>query len=406
MQRIIITICLLITLNISFLFSKYPNDSTIVVLVSLDGFRWDYPDRGYCPKLLSIADVGVRASSLKPQFPSMTFPNHYSIITGLVPEKHGIIANFFRNRFNESQFSLKQPDVAGAQWFRGEAFWETARRNGIKTASFFWPGSEMDLEYRRPDYYHKYQHDLAYETRVRGVLDWLALPEKDRPRFITLYFDETDSKAHKFGTNSDGLNQGIKRVDDMIAMLDSGIVSLDLSNRVNLIVLSDHGMTDMSPNRVININKIIPPFLKDKSITTLSTMVFINTEQNDLENVYKYIKSKELGFIAYLKNEIPDRYRYKNHPFIGDIVLIADNGWIFNKNGAWSDSYVATHGYDDKFMDMHGIFFAKGPNFKKNYHSSMLNNLDIYPLLCYIFNIHPAGNIDGDLMNIIHLLNE
>lgn len=405
MKRFLFSLCIVCCINSNTLFSYEDDKAPIVILVSLDGFRWDYPDRGYSPVLQSISQAGVRGASLKPQFPSMTFPNHYSIITGLLPVHHGIIANYFANKFSNSHFSLKQPEVLNSQWYNGEAFWETARRNGIITASYFWPGSEIDIEYRRPDYYFTYEHNKPYEDRVSQALKWLSMPDSSKPRFITLYFDETDSKAHNYGTDSDELNNGIKRVDNMIAILDSGITALGLGNVVNLIVVSDHGMADISEDKIISLKSLFD-YDENIDITELSTMAFINPPVDRKLEIYKIIKSKEYGFKAYLKEEIPERFNFRHHPFIGDIVVFADKGWIFNKDGKWNKKYVATHGYDNKDMNMQGIFFAKGPAFKSNYRTSAIDNLDIYPLLCKIFDIYPSKNIDGNLLNIIHILNE
>lgn len=405
MKKILFVFLIICSINTSVLLAFEPTNSPIVVLVSLDGFRWDYPDRGFSPKINSIANEGVRALSLKPQFPTMTFPNHYSIITGLLPEHHGIIANNFMNKYDSSSFSLRQPEVSNSKWYNGEAFWQTARRNGIITASYFWPGSDIDLKYRTPDYYYNYEHNKPYEQRVAQVLKWLAMPDSTKPRFITLYFDETDSKAHKYGTESDELNQGIRKVDNMIAILDSGITALGLNRIVNLIILSDHGMSNISSERVISLKYLIDNDVSLK-MTELSTMVFIYPPAEQKLMIYNKIKSKENGFKVYLKENIPERYHYKHHPSIGDIVLIADKGWIFNQEGKWKEDYIATHGYDDKDMDMHGIFIAKGPAFKTHFRSSSINNLDIFPLLCSIFGIYPTTKIDGDLLNIIHVLKE
>ncbi|MDT3740966.1 MAG: ectonucleotide pyrophosphatase/phosphodiesterase [Candidatus Kapabacteria bacterium] len=405
MKRAASIILLIFNFAICFVLSQNDNQKPIVILISLDGFRWDYLNRGLSPELSSIAEEGVKAISLKPQFPSMTFPNHYSIITGLIPEKHGIIANSFQNPYNKNIFSLKQPAVSQAVWYQGEAFWETAKRNGIRTASYFWPGSEMNIDFRRPDYYEKYEHNRPYETRVKGVLDWLSLPDSLRPRFITLYFDETDSKGHRYGTNSPELKRGIERVDKMISMLDSSISSLGLSGIVNMIILSDHGMMDMSPDKVISVMELLE---NDTSVSFInhSSITFIQPDKDKILKYYDMIKKREKGFKVYLKKDIPDRYKYKNHPFISDIVLIAEPGWQIRKNLDWDSTYIATHGYDNSIMEMHGIFLAKGPAFKMNYNTGTLNNIDIYPLLCRIFDIEPAGNIDGDILNIIQVLKE
>ncbi len=389
------------------LFTSFSSDRPIVILVSLDGFRWDYLERGVSPYLTEIALKGVKAKSLKPQFPSMTFPNHYSIITGLYPEHHGIIANNFHNPFNKDSFSLKKPNVENAYWYRGEAFWETAKRNNIKTASYFWPGSEMNLEYRRPDYYHSYEHTLDYETRVKGVLDWLKLPDSLNPRFISLYFDETDSKAHRFGTNSKELNQGISRVDSMIRMLDSGLISLKIQDKVNLIVISDHGMTDIFEHTAINIKKILDSDTNNVSIVNHSSLgwIFLK-DKSKVNEIYSKLNMNKSRYRVFKKQDFPKRFNYGNHPFIGDIVIVPEIGWHITDGRKWDGKYVATHGFDNEEIDMHGIFLARGPSFKTNYNVGTLNNLDIYPLLCKIFGISHGSKIDGDLDRIIHILKE
>ncbi|NMB82229.1 MAG: alkaline phosphatase family protein, partial [Ignavibacteria bacterium] len=182
-------------------FSLFPQSGKpYVILVSLDGFRWDYLNRGLSPNLEFIRDNGASALSLRPTFPSKTFPNHQSIITGMYIENHGIIANTFRDEFKNELYRMGDTSaVRNSRWYLGEAFWETAERNGITTASYFWPGSEMNLEYRRPTYFENYEHNRPYEKRVEGVANWLKLPVDKRPHFITLYFDDTDTQGHRYG---------------------------------------------------------------------------------------------------------------------------------------------------------------------------------------------------------------
>jgi len=165
-----------------------------VILVSFDGFRWDYLNRNITPNLENIRETGVSASSLRPTFPSKTFPNHISIITGMYNDHHGIISNYFKNPFTNEVYKLgNNSAVKDPKWYRGEAFWETAKRQGIKTASFFWPGSEVTDINRRPDYYKTYEHKKSYKERVDTVITWLKIPQEERPHFLTLYFDAADT---------------------------------------------------------------------------------------------------------------------------------------------------------------------------------------------------------------------
>ena len=183
--------------------SYHSQSKNYTILVSFDGFRWDYANRGFTPNLEFIKKNGVHALSLKPCFPSKTFPNHFSIITGMYPQNHGIIANNFLDPITGKLYKVGDTtEVRNPKWYKGEAIWETAKRQGVITASYFWPGSEVNLEYRRPTYYEKYEHKRDYEERINGVLNWLKLPFNNRPKFISLYFDATDTYGHRYGTNS------------------------------------------------------------------------------------------------------------------------------------------------------------------------------------------------------------
>lgn len=403
-KRTLILILIFVKISIIQLYSLDNNAS--IILISLDGFRWDYLKSEYCTYLNEIADFGVKAQSLKPQFPSMTFPNHYSIITGLYPANHGIIANHFKNQIDDTYFSIKSPSVKEAIWYRGEAFWETARRNGIITASYFWPGSEMNLEYRRPNYFETYEHNRPYDERVKGVLNWLKLPDSLRPRFITLYFDETDSKGHRYGVDSDSLFAGIQKVDKYINMLDSGLIQLGLKDKINLIIVSDHGMTNLSPDKMIWINKILDNDSNYVEFNNLSSLGFLYIkDKSKINKIYEKLKNIEKNYKVYLKNNLPKRFHYDN-PFIGDIIIIPDISYSLHDKNALDNSYKATHGYDNEEIDMQGIFIARGPKFKSGYKVTSLNNIDIYPLLCKIFDIDYTSKIDGDLQRIIHILKE
>lgn len=402
MKKLFIILVLLLT-NILFA-QKTP----YVILISLDGFRWDYLDRGITPNLEKMKSKGIHALSLRPSFPSKTFPNHQSIITGMYIDNHGIISNNFKDPFTGERYKLGDTiSVRESKWYLGEAFWETARRQGIKTASYFWPGSEITIEERRPNYYHKYEHNRPYNKRVDGIFDWLKLPINERPHFITLYFDATDTYGHRYGTTSTQLNNSIKMLDTLIGKLNEGLDKLNLLDSTNIIIVADHGMTDISKERSINIQSILEGF----DYTVEGDMTFLSIEPigTPIQKIYDKLKLNSNNYKVYKKNEIPNFYNYKNHPFIYSLLLVADIGWSLVDDRSlskWNDDYSkATHGYDNNHVDMHGIFLAAGPAFKKNYKTGTLWNIDIYPLLCKIFGIQPRTNIDGKLERIEFILN-
>ena len=377
------------------------------ILISFDGFRWDYPNRGLTPNLDFIKENGVQALSLQPCFPSKTFPNHYSIVTGLYPENHGIIANSFTNPYNNQKYSLWDSTAKdNAMWYKGEAIWETARRQGVISASYFWPGSELNLEYRRPNYSKKFIYTTPYDDRINGVLEWLQLPYDKRPHLIMLYFDATDTSGHNYGPNSKEVNQSIAMQDSLLGKIFSGLEKLNLRDSTNVIVLSDHGMTELSPDRVINIDKLLSG-IEFKS-SDKGTMMFIYPNEEEKIKVYQQLKKSEKNFRTYWKKDLPDYLHYKDNPNVAEIVLISDLGYsLFDGKDVekYSKKFpLGNHGYDPTNIDMHGIFYAIGPDFKEGYTCGTLNNIDIYPLLAKILRIFPNNNIDGKFERIEFLL--
>ncbi len=399
------------TLNI-FLFlifsiTLYAGDKPYVILISMDGFRWDYINRGITPNLIQMKEDGVYALSLRPAFPSKTFPNHYSIITGMHPENHGLIANSFLNIYTNELYRLGDTvSVRESKWYKGEAFWETANRHNITTASYFWVGSEQNIEHKAPTHYHNYEHNRPYATRVEGVIDWLKLSDNERPQFITLYFDEPDSRSHRFGPNSDETNEAIALVDSMLGLLLTGIKKIGWEDKVNIVVVSDHGMTEISEERRINIEEIIKDY--NCRFDGTGPVMMIDTETENIDAVYSLLKQNENNYRVYTKENIPGFYHFSRNPFILPIIVIADMGWSLVNNAFLSRqrsySFGGDHGYEKDHLDMHGIFVASGPAFRSGYKTGSLWNIDIYPLLCKIFNITPNYMIDGNIDRIEFIL--
>lgn len=395
-----------ILLSLFLVLYLYPQSNT-TILISLDGFRWDYLNRGVTPTMDSLRSAGVSALSLKPTFPSKTFPNHYSIITGLYPENHGIISNFMTDPFTNKKYSLGDSvSVRDDYWYKGEPFWETAQRQGIICAAFFWPGSEVLLEYKRPRYYKPYEHTLPYSDRVKGVLEWLDLPDSIRPSFIALYFDAADTYGHKFGPASKEVNLAVSGLDSIISMLVHGLVRRNLFSNTNLIIVSDHGMTQTDSSKLINIDSILMglSYIVDGE----GPISMVNGKGSNAQDIIQRLNQNANNFRAYLRNDVPDYFHFSNNPLIGDIIIIAEPGYtiVTNKSLSRGKKYYngGNHGYDNNLSDMHGIFIAHGPSFKLNYKTGTLRNIDIYPLLCKIFDIIPSGTIDGDLNEIEFVL--
>jgi len=253
MKRLFKVLLFVIFLSIN----SYADKNSYVILVSFDGFRWDYLNRGLTPNLDKIANEGVRALSLRPCFPSKTFPNHISIATGMFPQNHGIISNDFENPFTKEEYGMR---TTGSKWYNGEFIWETLNRNNIRTASYFWPGSEITYSERRPNIYKSYEHKFPYYKRIDSLIAWLSLPEEKRPHFLTVYFDATDTYGHKYGPNSVEVNNTIKSLDSLTGYLVKRLKEINMADSVNLIFVSDHGMTEISKEKFINVEEMLKGF--------------------------------------------------------------------------------------------------------------------------------------------------
>lgn len=381
--------------------------SPYVLLVSFDGFRWDYLNRDITPNLDAVIESGVKASSLRPTFPSKTFPNHLSIVTGMYPENHGIIFNRFEEITTGEIYQLSDTAaVRNPHWYKGEAFWTTAGKNDILTASFFWPGSELHDKNRRPTYFKQYEHNLPYRERIDGVIDWLQLPQSKRPHFITLYFHDTDSFGHEFGPNSAEINQSIQRIDTLVGYLNNELSKIGMKDSVNIIFVSDHGMTEISTTRTINIDAFLEGL--NYKLGGSKPLAMIEPNTDDYDSVYARLERNQHHFKLYKKENMPSYYHFNKNDNIFSLLLVADLGWsIVNSELLLSMSKYTgkgNHGYDNNEIDLHGIFAAVGPNFKNGYRTGTIWNIDIYPLLCKIFTIPPNPNIDGNLERIEFLL--
>lgn len=405
MKRLLNFILVLLYL---FLYSNIANarSTPYLILISMDGLRYDQTSKDNMPFLDSIGNTGVRALSLRPVFPSQTFPNHISIMTGLYPQNHGIIANSFIDTYTGEQYSLSKPDkVTDSKWYLGEFFWENAKRNSIRTASYFWPGSELTLDNRRPDYFMTYKHDLPFQVRIDSVVGWLKLTYDKRPNFITLYLHEPDSKSHRFGYNSDSVQAVLNVLDSMLNRLYLGIESIGLKDSIDIIVLSDHGMADVSIEKTIDIEKILAD--KNCLIQNYGTHAMIDPKDEDFQEIYNLLFYNQNNYKCFNKTNMPLHYHYNSHPYISPIILIAETGWLLTE-GSKTDSYLnrlkGAHGFDHNELDMHGFFIANGPSFKNYYKTGTLWNIDIYPLLCKIFNIDARSNIDGSIDRIGFIL--
>ena len=389
------------------LLSANKNDQ-YVLLISFDGFRADYIDWYDTPNFDQIKLNGVKAKSLKPVFPTKTFPNHYSIATGMYVENHGLIGNqFFDKKLNEFYQTKDREKVEDKRFYGGEPIWSTAEKQGLKTASYFWVGSEAQAGGHYPSIWKKYDQKQSFDARIDSVIKWFEKPIKNRPRLVMLYFHEPDNTGQKYGPRSKENKLMVESVDRTIGNILNKLKTLTIYKKLNVILVSDHGMTEIDKTKKIVLSKYIDT-KKIKMEGSGAYTLLYSDENNEIEK--SYLKLKQLSNIdVYKKENIPDKWRFKRHHRIKDILIVAKEGWTILKDNLDCSYYFyskAAHGYDNDLQSMQAIFFAQGPAFKKDYTISSINNIDIYPLIAHILNIKSYHEIDGKLENVINLLDE
>ncbi|XP_065184149.1 bis(5'-adenosyl)-triphosphatase enpp4-like [Sycon ciliatum] len=374
-------------------------DKRTVILVSFDGFRWDYLFRGYSPALERIAASGVRVKQLKNCFPTKTFPNHYSLVTGLYPESHGIVANFMYDPRLKKHFTIGNTDPVW--WNEAEPAWVTLRRRGYVTATVNWPGSDVEIRGVRPNHHNPFNSSIPFRDRVDKAISLLQLTEKERPSFIALYFEEPDFTGHTYGPNGEETMQAVKRVDDIAEYLMKRLHEIGMSNNVDVIFTSDHGMAETSDTREI----FLSDYVRNSSyeLVDYSPLVALLPHEGMEMELYRRLRHAHPNMTAYLKQDMPERLHYQQSRRIQPLMLLADPGWsIFAKRAA-ADHDRGAHGYDNDFPGVRPYFIATGPAFRRGFKMPLMNNLDIYPLVFHILGEEPPAS-NGTLERASRLL--
>lgn len=376
-------------------------DHAIVILVSIDGWRWDYLERFAPPALSRLAAEGIRAEGLIPQFPSKTFPNHYTLVTGLTLANHGIVSNNMRAADIPGKFAMSNRDVlADPRWWGGEPIWNTAERQGKVAAAMFWPGSETAIGGRQATYWRDFDDDLPNAQRVKQLIEWLKLPDGKRPSFLTLYFSDLDNAGHNWGPDSEQVREAAFGVDRSVGDLVAGVAAAGLTDRVNYVIVSDHGMAALSRDRMIVVDDYIDPATAE--IIDWAPVLGLSPKDGDVEKMYAALKDKHPHMQVYRRDEIPAIYGLAKHPRISPIVGIADEGWYITsrtETARWDHherpTPGGTHGYDARAKSMQGLFIAAGPRLQRGVVVKPFENIHVYNLMCQVIGIEPAKN-DGD----------
>ncbi|WP_100626724.1 alkaline phosphatase family protein [Algoriphagus formosus] len=405
-MRKILSISFLLFLIIGKVFSQ---DSTknYVILISLDGFRYDYVERFKPENLSKFISEGTAAEAMIPSFPTKTFPNHYTIATGLKPEHHGIVDNNFWHPEKEQRYSISNREVVtDGTWYGGTPLWLLAEQNEMTAASYFFVGSEADIQGVRPSYYYDYDGRVPNLQRISKVFEWLQLPEDERPQLITMYFSDMDDTGHRYGPDNDEqLSNTLQRLDRELGALFEGLKSLDLP--IHVVLVSDHGMQAVPKEKLINLD----PLVEGINARVVNSGALVHLHLEDPSEKKKIIETIEARGEHIHVVDVEDREYYQDlslhRDLLGDLLIIPDLGYyltddrgIFryqNRSATMKTDVFGEHGYSPDYKSMHGIFYAKGPQIKEGLVIEPFENVHVYPLICKILGLPIPSNIDGKL---------
>ena len=393
------------------------NDQPIVIMIGVDGLRADTLDRMSVPNLQSLADTGVRANMI-PAMPTKTFVNFYSLATGLHPKHHGFVSNFPYDRELGRKYN-RQTDTNDPNWWGGEPIWITAEKQGVKAATYFWVGSEVEIDGERPSFWKPFQQNKDYAQRVEEVLKWLALPEKQRPRLVILYFSAVDTAVHRFGVDSVQERAAVAKVDKHIGELLAGLNKLGLEKQTNIVVVADHGMVNLSDQRVINLDPLIDlsvftePDMLNKENSVHAPFLNLYAGPKLVEAAYKKLHNAHPSMRVLRRGAFPANYHFDHPQREPDLMLLADTGWSLYasrdkrkpKPMLELGRSIATHGYDNQNSLMHATFIASGPAFKQKLTAKPFDNIEVYGLLACALNVKPAKT-DGNVKNVQYFMTQ
>ena len=376
------------------------------VIISLDGNRWDYPEYYEMPFFDSLATVGVKAR-MEPSFPSSTFPNHYTMATGLVPDHHGLVNNSFWNPDTQHGYSIRDNESRfDPRYYLGEPIWITAQKQGVKCGVVYWVGSDIAIKGEYPTYYRNWNEEphWNFAQRCDEVIRLLSLPEDERPRLVMAYFDEPDHQGHVHGPISPETKVMAEKMDSLMHSLYLRIKALPHGSKVNFILAGDHGMEEISPERFIGWKDVVPQEWVERIVGNLPTSIW--AKEGYADSLYNKLSGVE-HLNVWRHGEVPEELCYGTSNRLGDIIVSPELGWQFNF--APGKNHGA-HGFDSREIDMMVAFRAVGPDFKTGYdapytegENSAFHNTDLYPMLCKLLGVKPE-KVDGKLERIQKIL--
>ena len=373
--------------------SYYGEPSTPLILISIDGFRWDYFDKVETPNFDRLIANGSKADGLRTSYPSKTFPNHISIVTGNYPSNHGIISNYFYDAGFDEYFYIGAGSTAAqdGKWIDAEPIWVTIEKQAKRAMIMFWPMSDAEIMGIRPSKYYVYNEDPTNLDRMDQILSWLLHTGNARPSFLASYFSVVDHNGHEYGPDTNETIEAIVEVDQAIGHLINGLEAQNILNEVNIMIVSDHGMTETPSSKYINIADYLD--LNDVITVGRGPFMEIRPKNGNIDEIYQSLVGIEHTQV-FKKGETPEDFHYGNNNRIEPILLLADEQWSIVTPG-YSTS-LGSHGYDPNYRSMDGIFIAHGPAFKSGFTGPKIHNIHLYEMMCKILGVVPANN-DGSL---------
>ena len=375
------------------------SDAPYLVLVSFDGFRWDYASMTDTPAMDRMAREGLRAEAMQPVFPTITFPNHFSIATGQQPWRHGIVANDFPDGDKRAWYHLKdRTTVQDGRWYLAEPVWVTAEKAGMRTAAYYFVGTEADIDGVRPTHWRSFDADVPGRARVNQVLDWLALPEAVRPHLLTLYFEDVDDHGHWYGPESEENLAAVRRVDTLLGRLLDGIDALPHGDEVHVVLVSDHGQAAYRYGDPLVLNEVFD--LGAATVVGSGPYAFVHLPENDAGRAVLMrdaINRRWDCGRAYLPGELPAAWRAGTSERYPELFVQAEPGCgVIATAAAHTTITAGDHGWTPDMPEMHGIFYAMGPRIPAGEVTGVVHATDVYPMLMEILGLQPPGPVDGD----------
>lgn len=372
----------------------------LVILVSLDGFKPSYLSDAQTPHLLALARQGALSQGLISSFPSLTFPNHITLVSGQTPDHHGIVNNTMIDPAINERFSLGAREAVENPfwWQESRPIWVTLRQQGKIASTLFWPGSETEIQGTRPHDWLRYNHDMTHEARLNTLMSWLSRPIETRPDFVTLYFSDVDSAGHYGGPDSDAVKAAVRKVDESIGHLISRLKSQGLLESTSLVIVSDHGMANSPAKLTLQVKELLSAFPAARW-EWLGATAGVRLHGENQDAVLRQLSSVD-HMMCWPKADMPKRFKFGTHRRIPDIVCLAQTGYSISDNPDRSGP-VGQHGYDPEDQDMHGLLIASGFRIRQA-DLGLVMNTDIYSLLCNLLNIKPGVHDGSDrLFNLL-----